>query len=41
VHRGQLALMATLRSLQSNRMLAAKVSGVLVLFILFFIIFLA
>jgi hypothetical protein len=41
VYRGQLALMATLRSLQSNRMLAAKVSGVLVLFILFFIIFLA
>jgi syntaxin 5 len=41
VHRGQLALMATLRSLQSNRMLAAKVSGVLVLFMLFFVIFMA
>ncbi|KAG5185958.1 soluble NSF attachment protein receptor [Tribonema minus] len=41
VNRGQLALLGTLRALQSNRMLVAKVSGILVLFVLLFIIFLA
>jgi syntaxin 5 len=39
VNRGQLALMGTLQSLQGGRMLAAKVSGILLLFVLFFIIF--
>ncbi|CAM9186849.1 unnamed protein product [Chrysoparadoxa australica] len=39
VNRGQLALMATLRSVSSNALLAAKVSAILGLFIVFFIIF--
>jgi syntaxin 5 len=41
VNRGQLALLGTLRALQSNRALAAKVSAILVAFMLLFIIFLA
>jgi syntaxin 5 len=41
VNRGQMALLNTLTTLQSNRRLAAKVTGILVLFVLFFIIFLS
>ena len=37
VNRGQLALLSTLTSLQGGRMLAMRVSGVLLAFILFFV----
>eukprot|EP00904_Undaria_pinnatifida_P008386 jgi/Undpi1/4678/HiC_scaffold_18.g08032.m1 len=40
VNQGHLALLSTMRSLSSNRVLMLKVSGVLILFLLFFFVFL-
>lgn len=41
VNQGHLALMNTMRSLNSNRRLVLSVSGILLLFMLFFFVFMA
>ncbi|CAM9516504.1 unnamed protein product, partial [Hapterophycus canaliculatus] len=41
VNQGHMALLNTMRSLSSNRRLVLTVSGVLLLFMLFFFVFLA
>ncbi len=40
MNQGHLALMNTMRSLSSNRRLVLSVSGILLLFMLFFFVFL-
>lgn len=40
VNQGHLALLSTMRSLSSNRILMLKVSGILLVFLLIFFVFL-